>query len=135
MKVITVSFEKSLVDYGKKAKWIGNPIRQDFLAHKLSRREAKQKFGLRSDKPILVQQATVAAKQGESVDITLGVKNLGSQKTDFSYTVKAVAGPDVDKANDFRKELAGLLNKYNAELEIDYKLGYSGIEELMLVFN
>ncbi len=53
-KVITVSFEKSLTDYGKKAKWIGNPIRQDFLAHKLSRREAKQKFGLRSDKPILV---------------------------------------------------------------------------------
>lgn len=53
-KVITVSFEKSLKDYGEKASWIGNPIRADFLAHKLSRREAKQKFGLRSDKPILV---------------------------------------------------------------------------------
>ena len=27
-KVITVAFEKSLADYGKKAIWIGNPVRQ-----------------------------------------------------------------------------------------------------------
>ncbi len=53
-KAITVSFEKSLNDYGEKARWIGNPIRSDFTTHKLSKREAKQKFGLRSDKPILV---------------------------------------------------------------------------------
>ncbi len=30
-KVITVTFEKSLEDYGKKAVWIGNPIRQSLI--------------------------------------------------------------------------------------------------------
>lgn len=50
---ITVTFEKSLRDYGKKAVWVGNPIRQDFTKLKLSKREASQKFGLRTAKPIL----------------------------------------------------------------------------------
>ncbi len=51
---ISVTFEKSLADYGKKAVWIGNPIRQDFCRIKLTKREAMQKFGLRSEKPVLV---------------------------------------------------------------------------------
>jgi UDP-N-acetylglucosamine--N-acetylmuramyl-(pentapeptide) pyrophosphoryl-undecaprenol N-acetylglucosamine transferase len=50
---ITVAFEKSLKDYGDKAIWVGNPIRQDFVKLKLSRREASQKFGLRSAKPVV----------------------------------------------------------------------------------
>ncbi|PLX27988.1 undecaprenyldiphospho-muramoylpentapeptide beta-N-acetylglucosaminyltransferase [Candidatus Parcubacteria bacterium] len=51
---ITVSFEKSLDDYGKKAIWTGNPFRQDYKKMKISRREAISKFGLRTEKPIVV---------------------------------------------------------------------------------
>lgn len=51
---ISVTFEKSLLDYGPKAIWTGNPMRQDFCTIKLTKREAGQKFGLRSDKPVLV---------------------------------------------------------------------------------
>lgn len=52
-RLVTVTFEKSLLDYGAKAVWIGNPIRQDFCKIKLTKREAGQKFGLRGDKPVL----------------------------------------------------------------------------------
>ncbi len=30
-RVITVAFEKSLSDYGKKAAWVGNPVRKEFI--------------------------------------------------------------------------------------------------------
>lgn len=53
-KKITVTFEKSLKDYGRKAVWLGNPVRKEFRDNKISFREAKQKLGLRSNKPILL---------------------------------------------------------------------------------
>jgi len=35
VKIITVTFEKSLVDYGKKAIWIGNPVRRELKINNL----------------------------------------------------------------------------------------------------
>ncbi len=38
-KKITVTFEKSLKDYGKKAVWTGNPIQREFLRHNADKPE------------------------------------------------------------------------------------------------
>ena len=53
-KTISVTFKKSLADYGKKAVLTGNPIRKEFIENKISKREAVQKIGMRTDKPILL---------------------------------------------------------------------------------
>ena len=53
-KVITVTFEKSLKDYGKKAIWTGNLIRKELLNNKIDKRTAIQKLGLRSRKPVVL---------------------------------------------------------------------------------
>ncbi|MDO9399132.1 MAG: undecaprenyldiphospho-muramoylpentapeptide beta-N-acetylglucosaminyltransferase, partial [bacterium] len=50
-KVITVVFEKSLKDYGKKAVWIGNPIRSQKLKVKSQKYE---KYNLNKNLPIVL---------------------------------------------------------------------------------
>lgn len=51
-KIITVTFEKSLKDYGKKAVWTGNPIRKNFEL--LNNQNQKNKFfDIKSNLPII----------------------------------------------------------------------------------
>ena len=51
-RVITVTFEKSLKDYGKKAVWTGNPARSSIMDYKLDRRVVLQKLGLHDRLPV-----------------------------------------------------------------------------------
>lgn len=53
-KKVTVTFEKSLVDYGKKAILVGNSIREEFIEVKITKREAIQKIGLKENLPVLL---------------------------------------------------------------------------------
>lgn len=50
-KVVTVTFEKSLIDYGQKAVWIGNPIRSKKLE---VRSKNNNYFGLGENLPIVL---------------------------------------------------------------------------------
>lgn len=50
-KVITVSFEKSLLDFNKKARWIGNPVEPIDLD---SKKEILKRYNLSDNKLILV---------------------------------------------------------------------------------
>lgn len=50
----TVALEKSLSDYGKRAEWIGNPIRKELVEVKVSRQEALTKLGLTASQPVLL---------------------------------------------------------------------------------
>ena len=42
-RIITVTFEKSLQDYTKKAVCIGNPIRKEFVQNKIDKRNSHSK--------------------------------------------------------------------------------------------
>jgi len=53
-RVITTSFEKSLKDYGKKAVWLGGPVRSTFSDLKMTRREAIQKLGFQEEKNVVL---------------------------------------------------------------------------------
>ncbi|MBU1778585.1 MAG: UDP-N-acetylglucosamine--N-acetylmuramyl-(pentapeptide) pyrophosphoryl-undecaprenol N-acetylglucosamine transferase [Patescibacteria group bacterium] len=55
-KVITVTFKKSLDDYGKKAVWTGNPIRKQFsiFNFQFSIQNIKNKFNLSQNLPIVL---------------------------------------------------------------------------------
>jgi UDP-N-acetylglucosamine--N-acetylmuramyl-(pentapeptide) pyrophosphoryl-undecaprenol N-acetylglucosamine transferase len=63
-RAITVTFEKSLADYGKKAVWTGNPVRQfsifppeadqPWAGKQFSIKEIRKKFGLRDDMPTVL---------------------------------------------------------------------------------
>lgn len=53
-KQITVTFEKSLSDYGNKAVLVGNPIRNKLSDFSMPYREAFQKLGLTSNLPIVL---------------------------------------------------------------------------------
>jgi len=50
--VITVTFEKSLKDYSKKAIWTGNPVRNKLKDFKIDKRTALQKLGLHGKLPV-----------------------------------------------------------------------------------
>ncbi len=51
-KVTTVTFEKSLADYGPKAIWIGNPVNLTPGQNKIA--EPRNKYSLKDDKPIIL---------------------------------------------------------------------------------
>ncbi|MCX6796496.1 MAG: undecaprenyldiphospho-muramoylpentapeptide beta-N-acetylglucosaminyltransferase [Candidatus Falkowbacteria bacterium] len=51
---ITVALEKSLKDYGRKAVWVGNPIRSELIEIKINKQEALQKLGLAKDQPVVL---------------------------------------------------------------------------------
>ena len=53
-RVITVTFEKSLDNYNKKAIWIGNPVRSQITNIKISKQEARQKLGLSGEKQVVL---------------------------------------------------------------------------------
>lgn len=52
--IITVTFEKSLNDYGKKAIWAGSPVRNILTNLKMTRREAIQKLGFKEGKDVIL---------------------------------------------------------------------------------
>jgi len=52
-KTITVTFEKSLQDYGAKAIWTGNPIRFSISDFRFSKDESLKKFSLKKDLPVV----------------------------------------------------------------------------------
>jgi UDP-N-acetylglucosamine--N-acetylmuramyl-(pentapeptide) pyrophosphoryl-undecaprenol N-acetylglucosamine transferase len=52
-RVITVTFEKSLTDYGKKAVWTGNPTRFSISDLRFSNDEAIKRFDLKNNLPVI----------------------------------------------------------------------------------
>lgn len=52
-RVVTISFEKSFADYGHRAVWTGNPLK-DLSVYKNSKEETKKRYSLRSDMPLIV---------------------------------------------------------------------------------
>ncbi|MFH0951137.1 MAG: UDP-N-acetylglucosamine--N-acetylmuramyl-(pentapeptide) pyrophosphoryl-undecaprenol N-acetylglucosamine transferase [bacterium] len=74
-KKITVTFVKSLKDYGDKAEWVGSLLRKQFL-YPLEEQEAKDFFGLHNDLPVLlVLGGGTGAKQINDL-ITTGLADL-----------------------------------------------------------
>ncbi len=53
-KVITVTFEKSLIDYGKKAVWIGNFLRPEFSQYYITPKEARERLNLHDNLPVVL---------------------------------------------------------------------------------
>ena len=56
-KAVTVSLEQSLGDYGVKAVWIGNPVRQEFAAVLKNKKLADsfiEKYNLKNDLPLVL---------------------------------------------------------------------------------
>ncbi|MDO8259966.1 MAG: undecaprenyldiphospho-muramoylpentapeptide beta-N-acetylglucosaminyltransferase [Candidatus Magasanikbacteria bacterium] len=52
-KIITVTFESSLSDYGNKAIWTGNPVRNQLASLNPNKDQAKKYFNINSDKPVI----------------------------------------------------------------------------------
>ncbi len=53
-RVITVTFEQSLKDYGKKAVWTGNPVRKEIRNAEFEIRGIKEKFKLNDRIPVVL---------------------------------------------------------------------------------
>ncbi len=54
-KAITVTFEKSLIDYGPRAAWVGNPINQFRINDYRTRfTETREKYNLSADRPVVL---------------------------------------------------------------------------------
>ena len=74
-KKITVTFVKSLKDYGDKAEWLGSLLRGQFL-YPLDEQEAKDFFGLHNDLPVLLVLGGGTGAQRINDLITTGLADL-----------------------------------------------------------
>jgi UDP-N-acetylglucosamine--N-acetylmuramyl-(pentapeptide) pyrophosphoryl-undecaprenol N-acetylglucosamine transferase len=80
-KIITVTFEKSLADYGVKAIFTGNPVRASFpvpsTRDKLRRESSlTEKFNLKSDKPVVFITGGGTGAEGINILVEQGLDNL-----------------------------------------------------------
>ena len=69
-RVITVTFEKSLADYGKKAIWTGNPVRQSSVKEKGNR------FNLKNNLPVVFVVGGGTGAEGINKLVMEGLDNL-----------------------------------------------------------
>ncbi len=53
-RVVTVVFEKSMIDYGQKAVWTGNPVRSNFVNIKTTKNEAIDSLGVSAERPVVL---------------------------------------------------------------------------------
>lgn len=51
-KIVTVTFRKSLSDYGEKAVWVGNPVRRDIVRSRYGVHDTAKKFTFSEDLPV-----------------------------------------------------------------------------------
>ncbi len=73
-RVITVTFEKSLDDYGKKAVWTGNPNRKFSIPN--SQFSIKEKFNLNNDLPVVFILGGGTGAEGVNKMVEQGLENL-----------------------------------------------------------
>lgn len=108
-KVITVTFEKSLKDYGKKAVWTGNPVRKQLTINN-SQLTIKKYFKFNNDLPIvlvlgggtgamainkLVEQSLVElTKFCQVIHVTGKDKGFGGQASIKNYAKYEFLGAD-----------------------------------------
>ncbi|MDD5527389.1 MAG: undecaprenyldiphospho-muramoylpentapeptide beta-N-acetylglucosaminyltransferase [Patescibacteria group bacterium] len=72
-RVITVTFEKSLADYGKKAVWTGNPTQLKIKNEKL---KISEKFNLKNDLPVVFVVGGGTGAEGINRLVEAGLENL-----------------------------------------------------------
>lgn len=73
-RAITVTFEKSLADYGKKAIWTGNPTRQSSIINLQS--SIKEKFNLKNNLPAVFIYGGGTGAEGINKLVEQGLDNL-----------------------------------------------------------
>ena len=89
-KVITVTFEKSLADYGKKAIWTGNPIRQKIkiIDNKLEIEKAELFFSLEKKLPVIL---VIGGGTG-ALELNKIIVQALSQLTEFCQIIHLTGG-------------------------------------------
>ncbi|MFH1662143.1 MAG: undecaprenyldiphospho-muramoylpentapeptide beta-N-acetylglucosaminyltransferase [Candidatus Falkowbacteria bacterium] len=132
-KVITVTFEKSLRDYGNKAVWLGNFIRKEFNDYKISKNDAIKKLGLNNNKPIIL---VIGGGTGASVINKLIEKNLSSL-TKFCQILHIVGKnkkSDIKYENNYHPfefmHIDGLIKMYTASDIVISRAGMGSLTEL-----
>lgn len=78
-KTITVTFKKSLDDYGAKAHQIGNPIRRRFLNSEINKEKAREYFDIKSAKPVVFIIGGGTGSESLNKLITEEAANLSSK--------------------------------------------------------
>jgi len=135
-RIITTTFEKSLKDYGKKAVWIGNPVRSIISEHKITKREAIQKLGMHTDKPIVLVMGGGTGAEGIN---DLVIKSL-SELTKFCQVIhitgqgKSEIGNRKSEVKDYKVfeflDMTGMLKVFTSAEVVVSRCGMSTLTEL-----
>jgi UDP-N-acetylglucosamine--N-acetylmuramyl-(pentapeptide) pyrophosphoryl-undecaprenol N-acetylglucosamine transferase len=75
-KIVTVTFEKSLTDYGKKAVWTGNPNRITNYKLRITKENAEKTFSLKNNYPMVFVVGGGTGAEGINKLVEQGLENL-----------------------------------------------------------
>lgn len=124
-RVVTTAFQSSVKDFCKKAIWIGNPVRRQFidLQEKNNREESLKKFNLKSDKPIIF---VMGGGTGSIFLNILIVKSL--QELTKNFQIIHITGKD-------RGVRPPLEWKYDLHAEDYHKFEFLDISQIVDAYN
>ena len=129
-KKISLTFEKSLNDYGTKAVWTGNPIRKSFLDKNLNVLEIKKELKLNLDLPlILVVGGGTGSKKINEIIISI-VPNL----IERAEIVHVTGKNRLEKKVSFKVPLKVPFQKYHQYefLDADLMAKYLFVADLII---
>lgn len=136
-KKISVTFEQSVKDYGEKAICVGNPIRKEFQDNKIDKRTAKQKLGLRNEKPIVLVMGggTGALAINELVKKSLNELTKFCQIIHLTGKDKDLGFAKISSVNDSYKnfeflDIEGMIKVYKVADIVVSRCGMASLTEL-----
>lgn len=132
-KIITTTFESSLLDYGKKAIWVGNPVRNKLSDFVMTKREAFQKLGLSSDLPVVLVMGGGTGAMGINNYIYNNLEKLTKYCQIIHLTGKGKQAKIVDnpKYHAFQfLDINGMLKVYTVADLVVSRCGMGSLTEL-----
>lgn len=137
-KVVTVTFDQSLKNYGAKAIVVGNTVRPEFRDNKITSREAKQKLGFSSKKPLVLVMGGGTGAQFINDILEYNLDKLTSfcqvlhLTGEGKYSDKAIAQMEANPNYKFFEFLDtfGMIKALSAAIAVVSRAGMATLTEL-----
>jgi UDP-N-acetylglucosamine--N-acetylmuramyl-(pentapeptide) pyrophosphoryl-undecaprenol N-acetylglucosamine transferase len=134
---VTVTFKKSLEDYGKKTFWVGSPVKNEFKHYRMTRKEAMQKLDLSIFKTTVLVMGGGTGAQAINEILRQSLPELSKfcQVIHISGKGKMIKPPDDERVlRSYRQfeflDIEGIIKTYTAADIVVTRAGMGVLTEI-----